>query len=274
MKNILVKNLQFDFENPRLPVNVRDEADMLDRCLDIGLVRELMLSIGSRGFFRGEPLLVVEKNEHKFVVVHGNQRLAAVKLLLNPRLVDRKSVRNIAADSLHTPIVLPCIVFADRFEILEHMGSAHIGGPVDWGVLAKARYFERYVGIKGLPDIAKSVGVRVRYVQKLLTALVFFQEVVAANFYGIEGLNEVTFSFAYLTAAIDYIGIMEFIENYDRGLSKLVHWFFEKNHGMTRIGSSENLRKLDVVLRSPEALALFENGVDISTAYRIAKGES
>lgn len=273
MKNILVKSLQFDFENPRLPVDVRDEADMLDWCLDIGLVRELMLSIGVRGFFRGEPLLVVETDEHKFVVVHGNQRLAAVKLLLNPHLVDRKSIRNIAADSPHKPDLLPCIVFADRFEILEHMGYSHISGPVDWGVLAKAHYFEQYSRIRGLVEIAKSVGVRVRYVQKLLTTLVFYQEVAAADFYNIEGLNEVIFSFAYLTAALQYSSIMEFVGDHDRGLSKLVHWFFERDHGMTRIGSSENLRKLDTVLQSPEALALFENGVDISTAYRIAKVE-
>lgn len=257
MKNILVKNLQFDFQNPRLPVVVQDGADMLDWCLDIGLVRELMLSIGVRGFFRGEPLLVVEKNEHKFVVVHGNQRLAAVKLLLNPRLVDRKSVRNIAADSPHKPDVLPCIVFADRFEILEHMGYSHVSGPVDWGVLAKAHYFEQYAGIKGLPDIAKSVGVRVRYVQKLLTTLVFYQEVVAADFYGIEGLNEITFSFAFFATALQYSSIMEFVGDHDRGLSKLVHWFFERDHGATRVGGSENLRKLDAVVRSPKALALF-----------------
>lgn len=273
MISILVKDLLFDFQNPRLPVVVQDEADMLNWCLDIGLVRELMLSIGVRGFFRGEPLLVVETDEHKFVVVHGNQRLAAVKLLLNPHLVDRKSIRNIAADSQHKPDLLPCIVFADRFEILEHMGYCHISGPAPWGVLAKAHYFEQYSYIKGLAEIAKSVGVRVWYVQKLLTTLVFYQEVAAADFYGIEGLNEVTFSFAFFAASLQYSSIMEFIGDHDRGLSKLVRWFFERDHGATRIGSSENLRKLNTVLQSPEALVLFESGVYLENAYRIARIE-
>ena len=75
--------LEFDPENPRFyRLNERAGSDdaVIEEMLDDESVQDLMLSIGEQDYFPGEPLLVVKKGK-KFVVVEGNRRLAAVKLL-------------------------------------------------------------------------------------------------------------------------------------------------------------------------------------------------
>ena len=59
------------------------EADVIRILWDVMDVRELVLSIEASGFFSHEPIIVIQE-DGKNVVVEGNRRLAAVKLLLDP----------------------------------------------------------------------------------------------------------------------------------------------------------------------------------------------
>src|SRR5690606_32493606 len=94
---IPVSSLVFDPDNPRLPSTVRvkkDDEDYEDEVINWMLqyenVIELMSSIGEKGFFPAEPILVVENGEGKFEVIEGNRRLTAVKLLNNPSIAQKK----------------------------------------------------------------------------------------------------------------------------------------------------------------------------------------
>ena len=84
-----VSDLSFDVGNPRLP-----EFDLTSASTDVEIVRilwdamdvrELVMSIVASGFFPHEPLIVARENG-KNIVIEGNRRLAAVKLLLVPDL--------------------------------------------------------------------------------------------------------------------------------------------------------------------------------------------
>jgi ParB-like chromosome segregation protein Spo0J len=80
-----VSELHFDRENPRLvefgiesqPRLRRKILSILWEAMD---VMELVLSISSSGYFPHEPLIVTEENG-KQVVLEGNRRLAALKVL-------------------------------------------------------------------------------------------------------------------------------------------------------------------------------------------------
>lgn len=262
-----VSNLQFDLESPRLTIEVKDEVEMLEWLLDVGAVRELMMAIGYRSYFTGEPLLVVEDGVDDYIVVDGNQRLAALKLLCEPGLCNWKSVFTIAAKATYKPEKIPCLVFPDRQIIIDHMGYGHISGSHGWSVLSKAQYLEQsQIDISGS---ARSVGVRKSYVDRLLTALAFYREIVEASFYHIEGLDERTFSFGLLVHASDYYNIAE-VMGEDGGLKKITEWFYLKQGGMRRISSSERLKELDDVLNSNLARSRFEEGCSLREAYTIA----
>ena len=88
--NIPTAELHFDRRNPRLFLEPNLAKDLSDTDFVRLLWRdfavdEVALSIGSNGFFRHEPLFIAVE-EGRRVVIEGNRRLAAVRLLLDPKL--------------------------------------------------------------------------------------------------------------------------------------------------------------------------------------------
>src|SRR5262245_50841650 len=95
-----VDRIHFDPDNPRLPstVNGHDEAAVLKWMLEDATLLDLVAAIASEGYFPGEPILVAPRPEgpsakesledprQELVVVEGNRRLAAVRLLRRPQI--------------------------------------------------------------------------------------------------------------------------------------------------------------------------------------------
>ena len=82
-----VSDLTFDVKNPRLPefgLTINSSEAAVARVLwDAMDVRELVMSIAASGFFRHEPLIVA-REDGKNIVIEGNRRLAAVRVLIDP----------------------------------------------------------------------------------------------------------------------------------------------------------------------------------------------
>ncbi len=290
-----VQNLEFDPENPRLPQRLKNESDgnkILQWMINKGVIEELMVAIGEYGYFIGEPLLVVEKEnvDDKYLVIEGNRRLAAVKLLLDPTLTDRKSIQQIAAEARsekHEEI--PCVIFPTRDEILRYLGYRHVTGIREWSALAKARYLAQLLPTTQegslddkFKELAKAIGSRKDYVARLLTGLSLYEKIEENNFFDIQGLDEDTLSFAVLTTAANYANIVEFLGLDDsrnpnlaglelEPLEKLTRWLFEKEDGKTRIGESRNLRQLNKVVAHSLARNQFESGVSLNDAYQLTE---
>src|ERR1700709_512381 len=75
------QDLRFDVRNPRLSEDEDvSQEDLLKRLWRDFAVDELALSIAANGFFPHEPLFAAEE-EGELIVVEGNRRLAAVRLL-------------------------------------------------------------------------------------------------------------------------------------------------------------------------------------------------
>src|SRR5690349_18002174 len=96
IRPIALSHLHLDPENPRLPSNVsRGEKEILNYIASTTAIEDLVNAIATNNFFPGEPLVVVphaQKPEH-FVVVEGNRRLTALRLLQNPDAIDEPSAR-------------------------------------------------------------------------------------------------------------------------------------------------------------------------------------
>lgn len=92
-----VTSLQLDTRNPRLPESddERSQRDLIAELVEHEKVHDLAKSIVDKGFYPVEALIVVEEASKK-VVVEGNRRLTALKLLINPDLApvtDQKKFR-------------------------------------------------------------------------------------------------------------------------------------------------------------------------------------
>jgi hypothetical protein len=291
-ETINISNLKFDPENPRLPTTIdgNNESQVLEWMLNDGGLLELVGSIGEHGYFPGEPLLAtkIENAQDLYMVVEGNRRLAAVKLLCNPDIAPkrkRNSVISATGLAKIRPSTLPCLIFSNRNEILVYLGYRHVTGIKTWGALQKARYLSQLYPMIGGDDdqskfrlLAKKIGSRTDYVAKLLTGLALYKVISDENYFGIRDLDEETISFSLLTTSLSYSNITNFIglnsatDNNLYGLrrkelTELVHWIFEKNsENVTRLGESRNLDVLSKIVANPKALEKFRSGRSLSEA--------
>ncbi|MEK7728327.1 MAG: ParB N-terminal domain-containing protein [candidate division KSB1 bacterium] len=294
-KFILIENLRFDPENPRLPsgINGHKEPEVLQWMLNDATILELMGAIGERGYFAGEPLLVVPGSKQKgnYTVVEGNRRLAAVKLLRNPELAitRQKAVQKVSAEARNKPDELPVLEFEKRDEIILYLGYRHVTGIKSWDPLAKARYLEQLAqkttgqySPKKFQELARAIGSHRDYVARLLTGLAIYKFIEKKNFFDIENLDENTIDFAVLTTAMSYENIVKFlgVESAtdpsikglkESELGQLTNWLFKEDaNGQTRLGESRNLKSLNRIVASTAALKAFRAGDSIHQADLMA----
>jgi hypothetical protein len=281
---IPLEKLKFDPQNPRLPSDLtgkKDEQKVIDFMLRDASLLELMSSIGESDYYRSEPLLVVpDKNE--YIVVEGNRRLAALKLLSNPHLakVREKAVVENVAGKRYAPTQIPCIVHKKRDDILDYLGYRHITGVKSWGALEKARYLAQLQKKHKKRDteqtyktLAKMIGSRADYVGKLLAALMLY-DYANDKVYFKTNLSERDIDFSILSTAIGYNNIYTFI-----GLSssddtdethineKNFEFLFKRLYDPDlKIKESRELSDLSDVLGEPRALEVYRKGVPLSEA--------
>lgn len=288
--SIAVESLRFDPLNPRLPesVSTTDIPDVLRFMLEDAGLLDLMGSIAKQGFFPGEPLLVSPVDATTWCVVEGNRRFASSLLLSHPELAPsrKKQVAELAAEaaaSQHDLSSLPCLVFAARGEILDHLGYRHVTGIKEWEPLAKARFLaQRFAGESGATEarfksLAKSIGSRADYVGRLLTAFALYKVIESRHFFNVKGLDASSIEFSLLTSLLAYTNVVSYLgltssqdlEQEDLQVDRLeflTRIAFERISGKTRLGESRNIRTLADVLSSPRALEALEQGVPLLTA--------
>lgn len=287
-KRIPYKNLILDAHNPRLPKSMgnKSEKEIISFFLSDASLIELMLAIGKNGFFEGEQLLVIPQDA-KYLVIEGNRRLSAVKLLHNPSLADiyRSKVDLVIKESEYFPDEIPCLVFKKKDEIIKYLGFRHITGIKSWKLLEKARYMAKLKDDFFLEqnlsfasrEIAKMIGSRKDYVLRILVGYQLYETIEKNNFYNIKDLNDTNFYFNYLADSLSRSNIEAFLgvnlENENpiknlnfSNLKEWTEWLFNKDLPNKIIGDSEHLNSLNKVLSSEIALNVFRKGEKLSTA--------
>ena len=292
-----VAELTFDVANPRLTefeLTARStEEEIIQILWDAMDVREIVLSIAASGFFRHEPVIVANE-EGGHVVIEGNRRLAAVKLLLHPSLARKMNIKipRISAQARKDIEEIPTVQ-ATREEAWRYLGFKHVNGPAKWGSYAKSRYIadvHKDFGV-ALKDIARQIGDTHQTVQRLFRGLMVIEQAERLAVFSREDRWRGHFSFSYLYTGLDYVGIRTFLglqpataESTDpvplerkEQLRELCLWMYgSKKEETAPVVTSQNpyLRRLDMVLRSTEAVAALRSGHDIDYAYEISRPAS
>jgi len=183
---IPVADLLLDPENPRLPEELQGsgQAELLRYLNDEAVLEELIRSLDDNGFFEHEPLIAYEEHELQgYVVLEGNRRLAALKILLGAPeareeglepLLDAPPTKERIRDLRRVPVY----VVDDRDDVHRYLGFRHIGGIKTWSAEAKARYLlqesEKAAG-RGVGNpflvVARRVGTNTQGVRNSYTAL-------------------------------------------------------------------------------------------------------
>lgn len=294
---IASKLLDFDPKNPRFYRLRGDSSDekVVEEMLDDEGVQDLMSSIGQQGYFPGEPLLVAPGQNGRLIVVEGNRRLTAVKLLNGELLPPRRKSRSVAlivGEAKFRPTEIPCIQYESRDEILRYLGYRHITGIKEWDALSKARYladlretfYKDLDAHTALRTIAKEIGSRADAVGKLLTGLELFDAADDSKFFSRHNLNAEAIDFSYITTAIGYKNIANWlgiedgalIQNAEisiENLELLFYWMFvPQANARTVVGETRRLKDLAAVIGSEDGRRVLLETGNLVDAYLYTDG--
>ena len=162
--------LRFYKENPRVYSILRangtepTQKEIQDQMISMDHVKQLRLSIEQNGGLI-DPLIVV-KRAGEYIVLEGNSRLAAYRILAEKDPVKWQKVR---------ANILPEEITED--EIFTLLGQYHLVGRKDWNVFEQAAYLYRQKQSSGLENdiLAKNVGLTEGKVNTYISVYTFMQ---------------------------------------------------------------------------------------------------
>lgn len=135
-KNLLVVSLHLDSKNPRLgrETSSRAPREVIQHLFEHDKALEIAQSIAQRGYFPNEPLLAVKEND-RYIVVEGNRRLAALKALREPGLLEGSLQRQVERLSRRIGDIqeiskVPVTIAPSRRATDRQIAGRHIGSPV------------------------------------------------------------------------------------------------------------------------------------------------
>jgi len=288
-----VSDLTFDLKNPRLSEFDLTGGDAEKRVIQILWnamdVYELVLSISASGYFPHEPLIVTEE-DGRHVVIEGNRRLAAVKILLDPDIAKglNAKIPTIENDAREALKQLPTMS-GTREDAWRYLGFKHVNGPAKWSSYAKSRYIadvHRNFHVP-LKEIARQIGDTHKTVQRLFRGLMVIEQAERFGVFHLDDRWRSYFSFSHLYTGISYEGISTFIglqqvpeddpepvpAKRRRELHELCLWMYgSKREERPPLIARQNphLRQLDAVVSNQEALAALRGGSGLAQAYEMS----
>lgn len=144
---VAVTKLHLDTKNPRLgsQASTWSPREIIQYLFDHDKAFDIADSIATRGFFANEPLLAV-KEDGKYIVVEGNRRLAALKALRQPQILEGSLERRVEVLSrkigdLGAISTVPVAIAPSRRATDRQVAGRHIGTPVlPWQAENKASF--------------------------------------------------------------------------------------------------------------------------------------
>lgn len=282
-----IDDLLLDSANPRIPLEKASlpPDDLTAYVAETYNSLAIAESIAAHQFFPSEPLIAIPTKGKQFIVVEGNRRLAALKLLRDPllreKLADRASWD--AVDASKVPASVPVVVAKTRKEVAPIIGYRHISGIQPWDAYSKARYIAAQVdGGLGFEKTAREVGerpseVRANYRNFRIAAQ-------AEKIVSVAAANEMKDNFGVFTRAMQTGNLRSFIgapapdkvtttknpvpATKKDALKEFVGFLFGPN---AVIEESRDLTKLGKVLASPDGLKVLRAEGNLQEAH-IASG--
>jgi hypothetical protein len=333
--DINVSCISLDNRNPRLipyldNPETASEIDLITILLEHFDTEVVALSLVENGYFDEEPIIVVPKkipegfnfSDYKdpdelgnalqelidqklleFVVVEGNRRTSAIKLITDKELrkslnIDRFYPKSDNPEILEDISKIPCIIYERREQVSSYLGVRHIAGLLRWEAFAQAAYTSNYINSKiaeglsindAIKQVQKVVGDRSDKLRKQYIAFKLFEEARDNLNFPIQPIIN---KFSLLTVAYNTASIREFIgvESYaktdlDEDLvdsskyeefKKLLTWIYgntETNEQPVLTDSRKITNTLSHVVKVPEAREYLDKYKNLEEAYERTSGE-
>ena len=298
-----VTRLQLDRQNPRLIGEAESGSDdvVIARLYRGEELDELLQSISANGYLDIEPFVVMNGSENdSLIVLEGNRRLAALRLLREPDLVDR--ISSLEKRSIRVPSVndslrgtleqVSVYPVANRDNARAFIGFKHINGPKRWEAYAKAKfaadwYKSRASNNVGLDVIAESIGDRHDTIKRMVSAIYVLEQAESEELFVIDDRHTRKFNFSHLYTALsrsqymEYLGLGKTWVRYDpkpnpvpperlEALQKVLVWIFgSKQNNELPVVKSQNpdIKRLGEVIAHAEALHVLETTHDLVVAH-------
>ena len=249
--DIPLANIELDNENPRLAEAHQGgtQLDLLKVLYEEFDLDEVAYSMAENGYFDEEPIvviprnlpkdfkwdedvelletnlkdLVVSNNSVKFVVIEGNRRIAAAKLLIDKGLRIKLKIRDNDFPKIKDKTVeddlkiIPSIVYKSRKDISPYLGVRHIVGVLKWEAYAKAIYIasriedERHKGRSiesSIHEVQRKVADRSDLIKKQYMAYKVFEQAKDDIGFDVDAIKN---RFSLITVSLNYPSIRKFI---------------------------------------------------------------
>ena len=284
--------LHFDRRNPRLPdQDFTDENAVLEHLVEWFDVGELVLAIAHSGWFDYEPLIVLDPDN---IVLEGNRRLAALRILADPALGKALSVpipEEVIPEARPSRIRVRRV--RSRQEARAFIGFKHVNGAFKWEALAKARFAaDWYAADENIEAIARRLGDKHLTVLRLVNGWNVLRQSQRLGF-DMDQRTAKRFALSHLYTALArptvraYLGL----QNVPRGqalrrdpvpesnrqqLLKFMSWLYGQTKDEPSIIRSQNpdLNRLAAVLGDSAATAMLEATRNLAKAYGETESKS
>ena len=306
-ETVAVERLRLDRRNPRLVGDGENasQEEMIARLYLSADLGELLQSISANGYMDIEPLIVMsdpESSDDRLIVLEGNRRLAALRLLREPDLASEIK-RSKRSEGLSIPI--PSIgeqqrTTLDRVSVCHvdsretarsFIGFKHINGPAKWNSYAKAQFAaEWYKSGRGkfnLESIAKAIGDNHDTIKRMVSAVYILQQAKKERLFDMEDRYSRRFNFSHLYTALsrsqymDYLGLEDGWTRHDphedqipkdklEELQNVLVWIYgSRKDDKKPIIQSQNpdIRRLGEVLAHAESRHMLETTHNLNTAH-------
>jgi hypothetical protein len=297
-RDVPLAQLELDPQNPRLPEEEKggSQEDLLRYMLDEYEPIVIARSISRYGFFASEPLIVIEKEgtkgkNLKYVVVEGNRRLAALRLIADADLraaVEAEEEWDELAESADLPDEIPVVLAASREDVAPIIGYRHISGIEEWDPTAKARFIAHLIDdqAKSFSDAALIVGERETDIRSMYRNDAILEQ--ARDEFELD-TTRAEAAFGIFNQAMGNVPVRAFVgapdprdvdpktyplaDEYAGELEELLSWLFGDENNPKVIGESRDItRYLTTILQSDDALEVLRDTRNLELAFITAGG--
>jgi len=295
---IEIDSLYLDPKNPRLGRRHVSEEFSQEVILDLMTefkLDELAVSFLENGFWPQEAIIVVREEVYgaeQLIVVEGNRRLAALKLLhLAAQDKPFSKKWGLMVDEIQPQPDLfesvPCIEVSSRKDVISYIGFRHVTGIKEWGAAEKAQYIADMVDAgDSYKDVAQKIGVRLDTARRNYVSYKILLQMEGDDEIELEKVEK-KFSVLFLSLReagvkkylnIDVVSIPELThepipqEHLDN-LKKFAKWLFGTHDEAPLFSDSRNIGLFGKVLASEEGVEYLETAddPDFDEAVRKAK---
>ena len=298
-----VERLRLDRLNPRLIGQEKSASDesIIARLYRGAEINELLQSMSANGYLDIEPLIIIRDTEGRdLIVLEGNRRIAALRLLREPNLVGRVASSEglrikvpPVDDTLRTTFdEVSVYPVESRERARSFIGFKHINGPAKWDAYAKARFAAdwyktgREDGVN-LENIAGSIGDRHDTIKRMVSAIYVLEQAESAGVFQVQDRNTKKFNFSHLYTALsrsqymNYLGLGKTWVTFDPSpdpvpskhlgeLQKVLVWIFgSRANDELPVVKSQNpdIKRLGEVLAHAEARHVLETTHNLDEAH-------